>query len=247
MTSFFWSTLLLVATGATARKEFIHDVILLEYLATGCYRCYKCYSSQGVHLWRHSFGVPCYWLLQVLQLARSSSLTSFFWSTLLLVATGATGATARKEFIHDVILLEYLATGCYRCYSSQGVHLWRHSFGVPCYWLLQVLQLARSSSMTSFFWSTLLLVATGATASKEFIYDVILFGVPCYWLLQVLQLARSSSMTSVILEYFATGSYRCYSVSENPRFLRATSRNKSGCVIKLWNLLAIACYRSQSC
>ena len=47
----FWSTLLLVATGATgatARKEFIYDVILLEYLATGCYRCYRCYSSQGV-------------------------------------------------------------------------------------------------------------------------------------------------------------------------------------------------------
>ena len=47
MTSFFWSTLLLVATGATARKEFIYDVIPLEYLATGCYRCH---SSQGVHL-----------------------------------------------------------------------------------------------------------------------------------------------------------------------------------------------------
>ena len=45
LTSFFWSTLLLVATGATARKEFSYDVILLEYLATGCYRCY---SSQGV-------------------------------------------------------------------------------------------------------------------------------------------------------------------------------------------------------
>ena len=96
MTSFFWSTLLLVATGATARKEFIYDVI---------------------------FGVPCYWLLQVLQLASSLSMTSFFWSTLLLVATGA---TARKQFIYDVILLEYLATGCYRCYrcySSQGVYL----------------------------------------------------------------------------------------------------------------------------
>ena len=53
MTSFFWSTLLLVATdstGATTRKEFIYDVILLEYLATGCYRCYRCYSSQGVYL-----------------------------------------------------------------------------------------------------------------------------------------------------------------------------------------------------
>ena len=30
MTSFFWSILLLVATSATARKEFIYDVILLE-------------------------------------------------------------------------------------------------------------------------------------------------------------------------------------------------------------------------
>ena len=40
-----------------------------------------------------------------------------------LVLATATGATARKEFIYDVILLEYLATGCYRCYSSQGVHL----------------------------------------------------------------------------------------------------------------------------
>ena len=47
MTSYFSSTLLLVATGATARKEFIYDVILLEYLATGCCRYY---SSQGVYL-----------------------------------------------------------------------------------------------------------------------------------------------------------------------------------------------------
>ena len=47
MTSFFSSALLLAATGATARKEFIYDVILLECLATGCYRRY---SSQGVHL-----------------------------------------------------------------------------------------------------------------------------------------------------------------------------------------------------
>ena len=41
------------------------------------------------------FGVLCYWLphvLQLPQLARSLSLTSSFWSTLLLVATGATGA-----------------------------------------------------------------------------------------------------------------------------------------------------------
>ena len=50
----------------------------------------------------------------------------------------------RLEFNYDVILLEYLASG-----------------------LLQVLQLARSLAMTSFFWSTLLLVATGATARKE--------------------------------------------------------------------------------
>ena len=154
MTSFFWSTLLLVATGAIAPKEFSYDVIL--------------------------FGVPCYWLLQVLQLARSSSMTSFFWSSLLLVAAGA---TARKEFFYDV-----------------------SRFRVLCYWFLQVLlvqQVATSlavlssfaeivvtqlfSSMTSFFWSTLLLVATGATARKEFIYDVIL------------------------LEYLATGCYRCYS------------------------------------
>ena len=32
MTSFFWSKLLLVATGATARKEFIYDVILSSTL-----------------------------------------------------------------------------------------------------------------------------------------------------------------------------------------------------------------------
>ena len=104
--------LLATATVATARKESIYDVIFLEYLATG--------------------------LLQVLQLARSLAMTSLFWSTLLpcyWFATGATGATARKEFNYDVIFLEYLATG-----------------------LLQVLQLARSLAMTLFFWSTLLLV-----------------------------------------------------------------------------------------
>ena len=77
MTSFFWSTLLLVATGATARKEFSYDVIFLEYLATGLLQ-----------------------VLQVLQLARSLAMTSFFGSTLLLVCYR-----------------------CYRCYSSQGVHL----------------------------------------------------------------------------------------------------------------------------
>ena len=161
MTSFFWSTLLLVATGATALKEFIYMTSLfLEYLATGCYRCY---SSQGVYLWRHSFGVPCYWLLQVLQLASSLSMTSFFWSTLLLVATGATGATARKEFIYDVIRLEYLATGCYRCYrcySSQGVYLWRQFFRVLCYWLLQVLRVQQVVVLSDFE-SSLPLLVTG--------------------------------------------------------------------------------------
>ena len=50
MTSFFWSTLLLVATGATARKELSYDVILLKYLATGCYMSYSYYSSQEVCL-----------------------------------------------------------------------------------------------------------------------------------------------------------------------------------------------------
>ena len=38
----FFSTLLLVATGATARKEFSYDISFLEHLATGCY------SLQGV-------------------------------------------------------------------------------------------------------------------------------------------------------------------------------------------------------
>ena len=64
----------------------MYDVILFEYLATGCYRCY---SSQ-----------------------KSSSMTSSFWSTLLLVATGATSATARKEFIYDVIVKQSFSTYC---------------------------------------------------------------------------------------------------------------------------------------
>ena len=67
------------------------------------------------------FGVPCYWF-----------------------ATGATSATARKEFIYDVIFLEYLATG-----------------------LLQVLQLARSSTMTSFFLEYLLLVGYRCYSSQR--------------------------------------------------------------------------------
>ena len=98
MTSFFWSTLLLVATGATARKEFSYDVVFLECLATG--------------------------LLQVLQLARSLAMTSFFGVPCYWFATGATGATARKEFIYDVIFwstLLLVCYSCYRCYSSQGV------------------------------------------------------------------------------------------------------------------------------
>ena len=111
------------------------------------------------------FGVPCYWF--------------------------ATGATARKEFSYDVILLEYLATGLLQ--------------------VLQVLQLARSSSMTSFFGVPCYWFATGATDRKEFSYDVILFGVPCYWLLQVLQLARSSSMTSFFWSTLLLVCYRCYS------------------------------------
>ena len=101
-------------------------------------------------------------------------MTSFFWSTLLLVATGA---TARKEFVYDVILLEYLAAGCYRCYRSQNL------------------------SMTSFFWSTLLLVATGATACKEFICDVSFFRVPCYWLLQVLRVKQLTTSLAVLSDF----------------------------------------------
>ena len=109
------------------------------------------------------FGVPCHWLLQVLQvlqLARSLSMTSFFWSILLLVAAGATGVTARKEFIYDVIFwstlplvatgatarkefiydvsfLEYFATGCYRCYGCNRL-LCYQTLKVPCHCLLQV-------------------------------------------------------------------------------------------------------------
>ena len=135
------------ATGATARKEFSYDVIFLEYLATGLLQ-----------------------VLQVLQLAKSLAMTSFFGVPCYWFATGATGATARKEFSYDVIFLEYLATGLLQ--------------------VLQVLQLARSLAMTSFFgvpcyWFAT--SATGATARKEFSYDVI------------------------FLEYLATGCYRCYS------------------------------------
>ena len=117
------------------------------------------------------FGVPCYWFATGATGATARKEFSYdviFWSNLLLVTTGATGATARKEFIYDFILLEYLATGLLQ--------------------VLQVLQLARSLAMTSFFLEYL---ATG--------------------LLQVLQLARSLAMTSFFLEYLATDCYRCYS------------------------------------
>ena len=79
-------------------------------------------------------------------------------------------------------------------------------FGVPCYWFATGATGATARKEFSYdviffgvpcYWFAT--GATGATARKEFSYDVILFGVPCYWLLQVLQvlqLGRSSSMTS---------------------------------------------------
>ena len=167
MTSFFWSTLLQVlqvlqlatsssmtsffgvpcywfatgATGATACKEFNYDVIFWSTLLLVCYRCYsatarKEFSYDVIFLEYLASGLLQ--VLQVVQLARSSSMTSFFGVPCYWFATGATGATARKEFSCDVIFLEYLATGLLQ--------------------VLQVLQLARSPTMTSLFWSTLLLV-----------------------------------------------------------------------------------------
>ena len=125
-------------------------------------------------------------------------MTSFFWSTLLLVATGATGATARKEFSYDVIFLEYLATG-----------------------LLQVLQLARSLAMTSFFLEYL---ATGllqvlqvlqlarSLAMTSFFLEYLATGLlQVLQVLQVLQLARSSTMTSFFWITLLLVCYRCYS------------------------------------
>ena len=112
------------------------------------------------------FGVLCYWLLQVLQLARSLAMMSFFWSTLLLVATGATVATAHKEFVFDVILLEYLATGATACKEFiYDVSFFR----VLCYWLLQVLrvqQVATSPAVLSDFESSLPLLVTGLNHVK---------------------------------------------------------------------------------
>ena len=75
MMSVFWSTLLLVSTGATGHKKSSYDVSF--------------------------FGVCCYWLLQ---LARSLDMKSVFQSTLLLLTTGATGATVQKKSSFDVRL-----------------------------------------------------------------------------------------------------------------------------------------------
>ena len=48
--------------------------------------------------------------------------------------------------------------------------------------------------MTSFFWSTLLLIATGATARKEFIYDVINPGLRPFYVWQIMgKLCRSET------------------------------------------------------
>ena len=55
--------------------------------------------------------------------------------------------------------------------------------------------------MTSFFYSTSLLVATGATARKEFSYDVILFRVLCYWFLQVLLVQQVATSLAVLLNF----------------------------------------------
>ena len=48
-------------------------------------------------------------------------MTSVFWSTLLLVATGATSAAAGKKLIYDISFLEYLATGCYKRYGCNSL------------------------------------------------------------------------------------------------------------------------------
>ena len=64
--SSFWSTLLLVATGAAGCKDFIYDVSFFVVLATGCYRCYGCNRSQQVGLCYQTLKVPCHCLLQVL-------------------------------------------------------------------------------------------------------------------------------------------------------------------------------------
>ena len=55
--------------------------------------------------------------------------------------------------------------------------------------------------MTSFFWSTLLLVATGATAHKEFFYDVSFFRVLCYWFQQVLLVQQVATSLAVLSNF----------------------------------------------
>ena len=55
--------------------------------------------------------------------------------------------------------------------------------------------------MTSFFWSTLLLIATGAAAHKKFIYDVSFFRVPCCWLLQLLQAQQLATSLAVLSDF----------------------------------------------
>ena len=92
MTSFFWSTLLLVATGATARKEFSYDVILfwstLLLVATGATGATaRKEFSYDVILFR----VLCYWFLQVLlvqQVATSLAVLLNFEISLPLLVTG---------------------------------------------------------------------------------------------------------------------------------------------------------------
>ena len=67
--------------------------------------------------------------------------------------------------------------------------------------MLQLLHLARSLSLTSTFWSTLLLVATGTTARKELIYDVSFFTVSCYWLLQVSRVQQVTTSLAVLSDF----------------------------------------------
>ena len=67
--------------------------------------------------------------------------------------------------------------------------------------MLHVLHLARSLSLTSTFWSTLLLVATGAPDRKKFIYDVRFSGVLCCWLLQVLQVQLVATSLAVLSDF----------------------------------------------
>ena len=81
------------ATVATARKEFVFDVNLLEYLATGFYRCYRTgATARKEFIYDVSFfRVLCYWLLQVLrvqQVATNLAVLSDFKCSLPLLVTG---------------------------------------------------------------------------------------------------------------------------------------------------------------